>query len=333
MPHNIYVVGSVPLPNSESVFTALVDALGPRLTRMPLDRVFAAIPALELSGDEWRVHEQATGGRRFKLKLGHTAEEIRIDRLPYTELAIDSYNVFRRLKRAGRIPLGTKFQIDIAPAQSAVRAHVVDGPFQTLEAKYNDAIAREIDRIAAAIPHEELAIQFDLASAVLAALQRGDFQDHGRTKDEAASSFVAISAMLGDRVPTNADLLYHFCYGDNNHRHSVEPIDMGDMVDMANRLRRSVKRRIDLIHMPVPRNRDDNAYFRPLEQLNLAPMTELALGLVHFTDGLEGTKPRLAVARSYVREFAIATECGFGRRKPETMPQLLRLHAEAAELD
>jgi hypothetical protein len=27
----------------------------------------------------------------------------------------------------------------------------------------------------------------------------------------------------------------------------------------------------------------------------------------------------------------IATECGFGRRRPETIPELLRIHAQAAE--
>jgi hypothetical protein len=104
------------------------------------------------------------------------------------------------------------------------------------------------------------------------------------------------------------------------------------MVDMANRLRRAMTRRIDLIHMPVPRDRSDDAYFAPLRQLDLAPETELALGLVHLTDGIEGIEQRLATARKYVTDFAIATECGLGRRKPETLPELLRLHAEAAAL-
>ena len=30
--------------------------------------------------------------------------------------------------------------------------------------------------------------------------------------------------------------MFHFCYGDSNHRHVVEPTDMADMVEMANRL-------------------------------------------------------------------------------------------------
>ncbi len=84
--------------------------------------------------------------------------------------------------------------------------------------------------------------------------------------------------------------------------------------------------------MPVPRDRSDDAYFAPLRHLDLEPETELALGLVHVTGGIDGIERRLATARKYVKDFAIATECGFGRRKPETLPELLRLHAEAAAL-
>ena len=72
--------------------------------------------------------------------------------------------------------------------------------------------------------------------------------------------------------------------------------------------------------------------FEPLKRLKLRPETELCLGLVHFTDGLEGTRRRIAAARKYAEDFSIATECGFGRRKVETIPELLRIHAAAAEL-
>ena len=76
----------------------------------------------------------------------------------------------------------------------------------------------------------------------------------------------------------------------SNHRHVVEPTDMADMVEFANRVSRQIARPIQLIHMPVPRNRSDDAYFAPLQRLELRPETELCLGLVHHTDGVEGAK-------------------------------------------
>jgi hypothetical protein len=96
---------------------------------------------------------------------------------------------------------------------------------------------------------------------------------------------------------------------------------------------RQIGRTVQLVHMPVPRNRRDEAYFKPLAQLALRPETELCLGLMHYTDGVEGTKERLAVAKQHAREFSIATECGFGRRDPDTISALLRIHAEVADMD
>jgi hypothetical protein len=55
--------------------------------------------------------------------------------------------------------------------------------------------------------------------------------------------------------------------------------------------------------------------------------------LVHYTDGVEGTKRRLATAKTYAEKFSIATECGFGRRDPRTIPELLRIHAAVADLN
>jgi hypothetical protein len=38
----------------------------------------------------------------------------------------------------------------------------------------------------------------------------------------------------------------------------------------------------------------------------------------------------LATAEKYVKNFSIATECGFGRRPLDTISELLAIHAAAA---
>jgi len=81
----------------------------------------------------------------------------------------------------------------------------------------------------------------------------------------------------------------------------------------------------------VPKERDDEPYFAPLADLRLTPGCELYLGLVHTTGGIAGTRRRIAAAERVVRDFGIATECGFGRRPPDTIPDLFRQHVEAAE--
>ena len=155
---------------------------------------------------------------------------------------------------------------------------------------------------------------------------------YGQSKEEMQETFAGIVIAARQLTcPADIDLMFHFCYGDAGHRHVVEPTDMGDMVDFANRLTARIPRPIQLIHMPVPRDRIDAAYFAPLARLRLNPATKLCLGLVHYTDGIDGTRARLATAQRFVADFSIATECGFGRRDPTTIPELLRIHALASD--
>jgi hypothetical protein len=97
------------------------------------------------------------------------------------------------------------------------------------------------------------------------------------------------------------------------------------------RLARAVHRSITWLHMPVPRDRDDDPYFSPLRDLKLKSGTKLYLGLIHLTDGIEGAKRRATAAKRVMSDFGVATECGFGRRPPETIPDLIRLHRVVAQ--
>ncbi len=346
MSRNVHLVGSVPMADASEVFETVSAALGPRLKRLPdgetgergdwitwLEPAFAQNPALVKSGEFFRVHSSGTGRERYTLKPGLRAAEVRFDNLFYADIAQQSYAVFKCLKDAGKIAADVKFQVDLVPAHSVIWLFLVDALHAPLDPIYNDALKREIDKIAAAIPHDELAIQFDVASAVFARLERNEASSYGRSKAEMQEAFAAILVDLGNRVPAGVDLLYHLCYGDSNHRHVIEPTDMGDMVEFANRVSRQITRPVELIHMPVPRDRADDAYFAPLSRLALRSETELCLGLVHYTDGVEGTERRLATAKKFAGDFSIATECGFGRRDPATIPELLRIHAAVADLD
>jgi len=340
---SVHLVGSVPLASAREVFETVGAALGPHLRHLPdgetgerldwitwLEPVFARHPAFEPSPEKFQVHSGAALHTRYRLKPGVSMDMVRFDNILYADIALQSYQAFADAKRRGKVPAHCKFQVDLVPAHSIIWLYVVDELQPAIDPLFNDAVLREIDKIAAGIPHEELAIQFDIASAVFARLERNQPTPYGKTKGEMQERFTEIVTQLADRVPADVDLLFHFCYGDAGHKHVVEPTDMGDMVEFANRLRRQVRRPIRLIHMPVPRGRTDDAYFAPLARLDLDAGTELCLGLVHYTDGVDGTKRRLAAARRHVKNFSIGTECGFGRRDPATIPELLRIHAEVA---
>ena len=341
---HIHLVGSVPLANATEVFATVSAALGPHLLRIPdgetgersdwiahLEPIFANHAAFEKSEKMFRLHPTAPPRTRYRLKPGASAKDVSFDNLLYADTAMRSYRDFAHLKQQGMIPARCRFQVDLVPAHSVIWLFLQDDLHRAIDPIYNEALCREIDRLAQAIPHDQLAIQFDVASAVFARLQRNEPNAYGRNKKEMIETFATILVGLADHVPANIELLFHLCYGDSNHRHVVEPIDMGDMVVLANHLSRMIRRSIQLIHMPVPRDRCDDAYFEPLRRLERRPETQLCLGLVHYTDGVGGTRRRLATAEKYVKNFAIAMECGFGRRPPQTIPELLRIHAAAAE--
>ncbi len=341
--YDVHIVGSVPLVDAAAVFETIGAALGDRVLRIPdgetgerlnwvswLAPLFADNLAFEPTGRDHMVHAAATPLPRYRLRPGVQASEVRFGELGYAAHAARSYEVFSKAKAAGRIPAHCRFQVDLAPAHTIMTIFVDEADQAALEPVYDAALHREITHVASTVPNDELAVQFDVASAVFFRLEKGAPTRYGRTKAEMQAAFAREMISLGECVPEAADLLYHLCYGDNNHRHSIEPSSMADMVELANRISAGIARPIQLFHMPVPRDRDDDAYFAPLRDFRPRPETRLSLGLVHHTDGVGGTRKRLVTAERYADDFLIATECGFGRRPPETIAGLLRIHAEVA---
>lgn len=78
--------------------------------------------------------------------------------------------------------------------------------------------------------------------------------------------------------------------------------------------------------MPVPKDRNDAAYFAPLEELKLQDNTQLFLGLIHHADE-DGTRRRVEAAEKVVKKFGVATECGMGRTPPEELESILKICA------
>ena len=187
-------------------------------------------------------------------------------------------------------------------------------------------MAQEVEDILAVVPHNELAIQWDVCLEIYIweGLREIFFSD---PKQGCLDRLIA----LGNLVPEPVELGYHFCYGDFKHAHAVEPKDAQNMVTMANAIIAGVKRYVNFFHFPVPRDRSDDAYFAPLNKLKIGPETEIILGLVHYTDGETGTRKRMATAdRVLSSRYGIATECGWGRRDKATIPALIDIHAACA---
>jgi hypothetical protein len=337
---NVLLVGSCAAENAAAVFRAVSQALGDRVRRIPDgetgDRsqwirwqvfAFRGNPAFELEpqlkGSDYQTDF-------YRLRSGIAPQDVTFPPLGYAEHAIASYGVFAQLRRDGVVHPGCRFQVSLPSPYNVLDRHVMPGDRLAAEGPYERRMLEELDEMFAIIPAQDLAIQWDAAHEIqnLEGAREGWFDSLDREETETVDRLVR----LGNHVPEGVELAYHLCYGDFNHQHVVEPTSTALMVRFSNALSQRIGRSIQWIHMPVPRGRSDDAYFAPLKDLRLRPETELILGLVHHSDGVAGTRRRMAAAAKFVMAFGIATECGLGRRPPETLPQLLRIHAEAADL-
>jgi hypothetical protein len=336
-PQGVLLVGSVPLISSEEVFKTASAELGDWLKRIPDGEtgertnwigfqigVFASSPLLEMIYPEPDA-EGYTALPRLRLREVADAGELEFGSLGYSDAALASYEVFARLKRAGEIPSRVRFQVSLPTPLAPVASFIHPESAAEVEPVYEARLLHELGLILDAVPAEELAIQWD--TAVEFGILEGVFPSfRANPKEDILERLLRV----GEAVPSEIELGYHLCYGDYQHRHFIGPRDTSKLVEVANAVVTGLSRPVHWIHLPVPRDRDDDEYFAALRDLRLGKETELYLGLVHFTDGVEGTRRRIEAVQRVVSEFGVATECGFGRRPADTVPDLMRIHASVA---
>jgi hypothetical protein len=335
MTRPLHLVGSVNLSDAEEVFRTSAEIAGENLERFPDGETGERKIWTEFQWPVLQAHPLFEEGpplsyARYEdlptVKLRSpdtTPDEIEFEKLGYRDYALASYEVFKRLRDEGVIPEGRRFQVSL-PTPLAVLAYVTVEDHDRVEPAYQRTLIAELHEICDAIPAEDLAIQWDICQEMVSL--EGLLPTH--FEDTMGGTIERIS-YLGDQVPEGVQLGYHLCYGSWQEEHFVEPKDTGLMVELANGVLSRVKRPVDFLQLPVPRERDDDEYFAPLAALELGD-TQLFLGLLHTEDGLEGAQRRIAAAERTVSGFGLAAECGFGRGEPETMVERLRLHAEAA---
>ena len=344
-PQGALLVGSVNYDDAETTIRTAADLLEGRIKRIPDGEVghrfhwilFQADILARADGIE-RVGEnvidvRGIDARPVRVADGVDAASIAFPALGYAEAAIESYGVFLRLRDEGTIPAGVRFQVSLPTPLAVVGAFFPPEQRASIEPVYRDALFRELDQILDAIPHEDLAIQWDNAvefQVIEQAAYRGSDAAQPWWGGDTWAGLTARSAEQAGRVPDDVEVGFHLCYGDAYEQHFIEPSDAANLVRFANGLFAASPRPITWLHLPVPIERDDDAYFAPLEDLELPSGTELYLGLVHREDGAAGAKRRADAALRHVPAFGVATECGIGRAPEGTTEDILRTHAEVA---
>jgi hypothetical protein len=134
--------------------------------------------------------------------------------------------------------------------------------FARVEPAYLARLKEEVAEIAAAIPHDELAIQWELVAEMILAeglLPPGLAMDRAGMVDRVVA--------LADSVPADIETGYHLCYGDFQHKHWKDPEDSAVMVDLANTLVARAHRPIQWMHLPIPKSWTEPRQFAGLQDL------------------------------------------------------------------
>lgn len=332
-PSPLLLVGSIPLGDTNAVLDAVADTIGARLTSVPdgetgmrsnwigwQHAVFATQDALEQGAEKEREYQL---NPPYRFKSGKSSADIDFSELGFAREAIKSYEAFAARRSAGRFPAAARFQVCLptpfAPVFSFC-AYDIQGEIYPL---YERAMLMEIDAIRLAIPDKDLALQWDVATemSIFEKLHPVPFLG-----DDPAPWLIATLARLGNAVPGAITLGYHLCYGSMGNKHWKEPDDLGICVSTANAIANGVTRTIDFFHVPVPIERDDDAYVAPLDNLTIADDTLIYLGLIHGADGTEGAARRIAAANKHIDRFGLSTECGWGRMDVAEVRPLLALY-------
>jgi len=168
----------------------------------------------------------------------------------------------------------------------------------------------DLDRLLAAIPHHEVAVQWDVA--VEFSLLEEFF---GPIGTQAIDAIIANLVRCVDTVPGDVPVGLHLCYGDWGHQHFKQPESLALQVRVLNAVTAAAGRTVSFVSFTVPQYQRAESYFAPLAGLATGPDTELI-------------DAALAVGPTGTREWGVCTECGMGRARREEIPVLLDLHRQ-----
>ena len=336
-----HLVGGLAAPTAADAMTTTARILGRHLTRLTdgetaersqwiwwqIDKL-TAIPGIRIGAPQ--VNPE-TGNPDYSVFPGLDVDEgiaIPTGALGYADAAKTSYAEFERLRASGVVPPGVRFQVSVPTPFAVVVAWAAGESQRRLWQPFKDALFAEVEAIQAAIPADDLAIQWDVAVEI------GVLEGVFKPLPELASFDRIVDELVValDRVAPPAERGLHLCYGDYKHRHFKAPTDLGLLVRLANAV--AARTSFDFIHMPVDReNGRTEAYFAPLRDLGVGD-AELALGVIDYENDPTRIDELVSAATSAGRPFRVATECGMARLgergEAVTLEDLLGQHARVA---
>jgi hypothetical protein len=332
-PTSAHLNGSVNLPDAETVIREVLTRIPHGLRRVPDGepgergnwiqfqlQKFMQMDGLELEQSELDPETYTTP------KLVLTGKTLVWPDLGYATEYRKSYAIFEALARPG-----VRFQIQYPTPLASIVGFIAADDRSALLPSYQQALFADLDQLLASVPHDRVAVQWDVAVEFGMLEQPGDNDLSPEEKD--FDRIVGHVAGCLDQVPAGVPAGAHLCYGDYGHKHFKEPESLAMQVRVMNALTDTTRRTIDWFSITVPQGAREPAFFAPLAGLRVSDATELYLALVPYhpeaqAEGTTAEQVRLIDEQLGGREWGICTECGMGRVAREDVPPMLDSYRE-----
>jgi hypothetical protein len=345
-PTAVHFNGSVNLPDAETVMREISSRIPNGVRRMtdgePGDRnywinfqiqKFQQMPEFETVsvGKAYETSPDAPEMPQLRLTEGASAEMINWPNLGYADAYTESFATFERLQNEGTIPADVRFQLQYPTPLASMAGTIAPDDLAKVAPSYEPALFADLDTALERLPHERIAVQWDVA------VEFGALEGAMGPKVPLDQIVPGLVRCL-EQVPADVPVGMHLCYGDYGHQHFKQPDSLRMQVDLVNAVTSATQRGLDFVSFTVPQGRSDGAYFEPLAGLKTGPETELYFALVpyHPDDQAPGTTAEqieqidavLINSPGGTRHWGICTECGMGRVAAGDVPKLLDLHSQ-----
>ena len=244
------------------------------------------MPELETvaTGHAYETESDAPEMPQLRLAEGASADTIDWPNLGYADAYAESFEIFDRLQQEGTIPAGVRMQVQYPTPLASMAGTVVPEDMQAVAASYERALFADLDDLLGRLPHDRIAVQWDVA------VEFGSSKARSASRCRSSTSRPGLVRAL-EQVPDDVPAGMHLCYGDYGHQHFTQPESLRMQVDVVNAVVAGASRPLNWASFTVPQARDDAGYFAPLSGLAAGPETELYFALVpyHPDDQAEGT--------------------------------------------
>jgi hypothetical protein len=347
-PDHVHFNGSVNLADAETVMREIAARVPAGLWRLPDGETgdrgnwiffqlqkFLQSPSLVPARPLGSADGDYQGLPQLRLADGVDPAEVSWPDLGYADAYRASYTTFVALRDQGVFEPGVRFQVEYPTPLASITGYIVPEQQQMLLGSYERAMFADLNRLMSEIPHDELAVQWDVA-VEFGILEQTFAADGSETFDAIAAAL----ARCIDQVPADIPVGLHLCYGDYGHQHFKQPESLDLQVRVLNAVIAAARRPVSFVSFTVPQYQREESYFAPLAELAAGPDTELNFALVpyHPAEQAPGTSEvqvrlidaALALSSAGPRAWGVCTECGMGRAGRDEIPALLDLHRQLA---